>query len=526
MAPPTVPLTWRNVSAPDGSGALNAFNRAGENLGNAFEGLGGHIKQGASDYADRETQDFIADLNAAPDDATRNQMVADASQAFLKMDQVNAAVTDAQNQDFRVNQEGRAATRANEETQLFNQTFSQKEKTNPLDIRNLTAETETSERTNKIGKKFDESNARLTHDIKKAAEKVATATTQAKINSAKLTLSNLQEVARNRGVMNPLTEAAAKRTDADAKKVLANDGIAQPLLESLSDPNKSVADRNKALSKLEALQSTSKLSPEMTVRIARATKASLESQTGAVQYGFTSARNALGNVLPTPVLSAHQNGNIAKAILGAPKNIRGLLESQIIKTLESKPENAGLTQIQIKTLAKQQLAADPEVASFVSQVEKRDTIKTSLDDEAVKANLSATAVELGFASDLRTGSYNGLATSIVQKFEGLGGANVDLQKAQTVVQTIHNRAKSLLSKAGISGTAIDVAAVKILNNTLPDRDLLINDMHLPNYGNKYIDGDITDLDDNELLKALADQLPEALQRKLLANKAIQAILNP
>ena len=161
MAAPTVPLTWRNVTAPDGSGALNAFNRAGENLGGAFEDLGGHIKQGASDYADYETQQFIADLNAAPDDATRNQMVQDASQAFLKMDQVNKAVTDAQNQDFLVNQEARAATRADEATRLFEQTFAQTERLNPYDVRIKKTSAEKGELEQKVDKKFLESNADL-----------------------------------------------------------------------------------------------------------------------------------------------------------------------------------------------------------------------------------------------------------------------------------------------------------------------------------------------------------------------------
>ena len=123
MAAPNIPLTWRNVAAPDGSGALNAFNRAGENLGGAFEGLGGAVKQGASDYADIETQDFIADLNAAPDDDTRQQMVQEASQAFLKMDQVNAATKDARAQDFLTAAEGRAVTSAAEDTALHADTL-------------------------------------------------------------------------------------------------------------------------------------------------------------------------------------------------------------------------------------------------------------------------------------------------------------------------------------------------------------------------------------------------------------------
>jgi len=107
MARSITPITWRNVAAPDGTGALNALARSGENLGNSIGGFGDAIQEGANDYADRETESFIAELNAMGSDEERSAAVEAASQAFLQMDQVNTAVTDAQNQDFRVNAEAR-----------------------------------------------------------------------------------------------------------------------------------------------------------------------------------------------------------------------------------------------------------------------------------------------------------------------------------------------------------------------------------------------------------------------------------
>jgi len=109
MARGVSPITWSNVAAPTGGAALNAFNQSGQNLGNAISGIGDFIKQGADDYATSETDTFIAELNAMGSDAERNNAVQAASQAFLKMGDVNNAVTDAQNQDFLVNQEGRSA---------------------------------------------------------------------------------------------------------------------------------------------------------------------------------------------------------------------------------------------------------------------------------------------------------------------------------------------------------------------------------------------------------------------------------
>lgn len=107
MARSVTPITWRNVAAPDGTGALNALARSGENLGNSIGGFGDAIQEGANAYADRETESFIADLNAMGSDEERNAAVEAANQAFLQMDQVNTAVTDAENQDFRVNAEAR-----------------------------------------------------------------------------------------------------------------------------------------------------------------------------------------------------------------------------------------------------------------------------------------------------------------------------------------------------------------------------------------------------------------------------------
>ena len=108
MAPRTVPLTWRNVSVPDSSGALRALSSANEDLESSISGFGDLIKQGTKEYVDEETQQFITVLNAAPDDETRKQMVAVASQAFLDTEQINKSVTDAEALDIRRAGENRA----------------------------------------------------------------------------------------------------------------------------------------------------------------------------------------------------------------------------------------------------------------------------------------------------------------------------------------------------------------------------------------------------------------------------------
>ena len=120
MPPKSIPLTWRNVSAPSGAGALNAFNKSGENLGNAISGIGDALQTGSQDFADAETADFLNDLNAERDPAARQAMI-DASQAFLDMEQVNTA------QKANVVEDRASTNFANAQTAFANQqtTFAQ-----------------------------------------------------------------------------------------------------------------------------------------------------------------------------------------------------------------------------------------------------------------------------------------------------------------------------------------------------------------------------------------------------------------
>lgn len=93
------PITWRNVAAGNTDGAVRNFLTAGQQLGNAVSGLGNVVQEGAQDWADAETKAFINDLQNAPDEATRDAMVANASKAFLNLDQVTAAQKDLVQQD-------------------------------------------------------------------------------------------------------------------------------------------------------------------------------------------------------------------------------------------------------------------------------------------------------------------------------------------------------------------------------------------------------------------------------------------
>lgn len=93
------PITWRTVSGPNNAAGLRSLRQAGQDLGNAISGFGDDIKEGAEDYSQQETDEFISDLNNAPDDAARQQMIKEASAAFLDMNRVNEAQRDAEMHD-------------------------------------------------------------------------------------------------------------------------------------------------------------------------------------------------------------------------------------------------------------------------------------------------------------------------------------------------------------------------------------------------------------------------------------------
>lgn len=103
------PITWRNVNAPSDAGALALLNRSGQQLGSAISGVGESLQQGTDAYVDQQTNEFIAELNAAPDDASRNQMLEQASKAFLDVGRADEAITAAGREDRAVTAEARAA---------------------------------------------------------------------------------------------------------------------------------------------------------------------------------------------------------------------------------------------------------------------------------------------------------------------------------------------------------------------------------------------------------------------------------
>jgi len=105
------PITWKNVTGtppPDLSNELFASTKAAELLGNSFGGLGKTLQNYTDTRTQQETDAFIADLNAAPDQETRNKLIQSAHEGFLNLGQINAANRAAQNQEFAVNKEDRA----------------------------------------------------------------------------------------------------------------------------------------------------------------------------------------------------------------------------------------------------------------------------------------------------------------------------------------------------------------------------------------------------------------------------------
>ncbi|SVC47056.1 uncharacterized protein METZ01_LOCUS299910, partial [marine metagenome] len=108
------PETWQNVPIPNFAGTLEASRRAGDALGDAVAGLGTAVTDTVDDISKRDTDAFIAELNAAPDDATRNAMLTEAQQGFnwLQLDRTNKAIRDAELHDFKRSGEERAVDAA------------------------------------------------------------------------------------------------------------------------------------------------------------------------------------------------------------------------------------------------------------------------------------------------------------------------------------------------------------------------------------------------------------------------------
>jgi hypothetical protein len=559
------PITWRNVSGPNHGASLRAFSDAGKGLGDAISGLGDEVQDFSDEKTKRDTAEFVSYLQSLPTDADRKnavQQADEATRAFMDDSAVTSAVTDLQNQDFRVADEQRAVDqnlRLDRQEVRDQASFESDEAGKADDLltsasQRLTAESQrnTAELARKKTKQEIEFNEKadpkrlrqLEDSLEFARDKNERDEITSQINAAKdfrarIAFNQEQKRIRDDATLTEETRAKSLRDLAKQKTVFTNDTKAQPLLDTLADPGKTTAERNAALGKLEEMQSTRELSADMTARIARATKDSLSSQTGAAILAtvpggaqiqtFSSARNALGGVVTQGVLAAYTTGRMSAAILAAPKNLRATLESKIVSGLRGKPENKGLSERHLAQIAKQHIKSDPNVSSFLAQVDAKDKQVKDLNEAAVEANLGATKVELGFASKLRTGSYGELADSLNQRFTSTGEATVDGAKTRRVIKNVMAKAQNLLSKAGISSTAISVAVVKVLNNTIGDSDTIDrNDLYLPGYGDSggLHKGDVSGLSKDVLLQALMDQLPAAMQNKVLSNTALQKLLNP
>ena len=105
-----IPITWKTVSGPSNASANALLSKSGEQLGAAIEGLGTNVGQYADDKQKRETDAFIAELNALGSDEERNDLLAKAETGWMNLDKINTSITDAQNQDFLVADEARAVS--------------------------------------------------------------------------------------------------------------------------------------------------------------------------------------------------------------------------------------------------------------------------------------------------------------------------------------------------------------------------------------------------------------------------------
>ena len=174
------PITWKNVSAPDFGDELLAQQRAGNLLGKAVEGLGTNVIDAAEAKRKLETDQFIADLNAAPDDATRNQMVSDAESGWLNLDRVNTAVTDAQTQDFKVAEEARSQLLSTDQHAQAERQLKQDLLMDPLKVSSKELDIDVAQQTLDTAKEIDPYKIRQQKIKTEEAEKISPLNIQAK----------------------------------------------------------------------------------------------------------------------------------------------------------------------------------------------------------------------------------------------------------------------------------------------------------------------------------------------------------
>jgi hypothetical protein len=103
-----IPITWKTVSGPSNASANALLSKSGEQLGAAIEGLGTNVGQYADDKQKRETDEFIAELGALPDDAARQDALKQAETGWMNLDRINTATTDLQAGDYTTAASARA----------------------------------------------------------------------------------------------------------------------------------------------------------------------------------------------------------------------------------------------------------------------------------------------------------------------------------------------------------------------------------------------------------------------------------
>ncbi len=85
------PITWRTVTGPSNAAANALLSKSIEGVGGAFNGVADAVTGYADDRSQRDTDAFLTELNAQPDEESRQNLIQQANTAFLDLGKVNAA---------------------------------------------------------------------------------------------------------------------------------------------------------------------------------------------------------------------------------------------------------------------------------------------------------------------------------------------------------------------------------------------------------------------------------------------------
>tara|TARA_R110002020_G_scaffold1999_2_gene9192 strand:- start:2919 stop:5420 length:2502 start_codon:yes stop_codon:yes gene_type:complete len=226
------PITWKTIAAPDMGSELRAVQASGDALGDAIAGFGTSVQDVAGIAQKSETDEFIAALNAANTDDERTAMVEAADKAWLNMERVNTAVTDAELQDFKVAGEERAKTLSADQHAQAERQLKHDLLMDPLKVSAKELDIDVAQQTLDTAREIDPYKIREQKIKTDELEKMSPLNIEAKEKEIERTDLQLDQIQNNINIAENNSQQSVQRFQHEQELWAVNDANARQVLEN------------------------------------------------------------------------------------------------------------------------------------------------------------------------------------------------------------------------------------------------------------------------------------------------------